>query len=316
MSRIAYVGNFAAPWSTENDYRQAFELLGHEVVGLQEDNVTYSEIRRQAQRADLLLWTGTREVQNFEESLTTLKLCVDAGVKTAAVHLDTFWSVHRGGRPWWLHPMFRMQHVFTADGNYPEKWAALGVNHHWLPAGVRDSVVLDGPAPHQPYVDVAFVGADGRTQGYHPEWPRRRELVDWLEETCVRRGWRFANPGGRHLKIPRERMAEFYGRCRVVVGDSLCPQLDRSRYWSDRPYEATGRGAMLVMPMIVALSQDFQAEMPMYHWDDTSDLEDLIEHYLADEEARSQVAKRCYEVCRNWHGYTRRAAVILDTVGL
>lgn len=314
--RIAYVGNFGPEWSTENDYRLAFEALGCEIICLQEDKATHSEIRRQALNADLLLWTGTwDDAQPLDESLTTFYLCAREGIPTATVHLDTFWPVNRDGRKWWLHPMFRTAHVFTADGDWPGAWEEIGINHHWLPPAVRHTVVQEEFEVRPEFeCDVAFVGSDGR--GYHPEWHYRTWLVDALEEMCKRNRWLFLNPGGRTAKVPRELMGDFYASARVTVGDSLCPKENKAKYWSDRVYEATGRSGLLVMPQIDALDEQFDGQMPTYPWGDWDALEKIIRHYLLHPLDSEEVRSYCYEITKQGHTYVNRAQQILRTVGL
>lgn len=318
--RVAYVGNFGSEYSTENDVRLAFEAEGHEVVALQENIVKYSEVRRQALVSDLLLWTGTWDAaQPLDESITTFKLCADAGVPTATYHLDTFWPIARGGRQWWLAPMFYTGTIFTADGCYPERWDALGKRHVWLPAVVRHTVCDDVAAGRfarraRYRCDVAFTGASMKT--YHDEWPYRGDLLRSLKDMCRRRGWSFRNPGGSEPTITRPHMGDFYASAKVTVGDSLCPLRYDSLYWSDRVYETTGRRGLLIMPEIRALdlSDQFGKRLPQYAWGDWDELEEIVAGFLANDELRSQTAQQCYDVTRERHTYRNRVKTIIAEV--
>lgn len=316
--RIAYCGNFGPPWSTENDYRLAFEKLGHLVVPLQENEVNPRTLRGEAVNSDLLLWTRTWHTISLDDAISTFHACARLGIPTAAVHLDTFWPTSRGGDRWWTHPMFHAATIFTASGDDDDYWARWGKRHVWLPPGVRHTVVEDCATPLEPdprYVcDVAFVGSDGH--GYHEaEWPRRRQLVDWLEAFCRRNGLRFRNPGGREPKVDRADMARFYASAKVTVGDSLCPHREASRYWSDRVPEATGRRGFLTMPHIDVLAKMYPA-MPTYGWGDWQQLEDTIEFALGNDTFRGHVRDACYDVTAAEHTYVHRARTILDTLGL
>lgn len=324
--RIVYVGNFGPPYSTENDVREALGLLGHEVIALQENAASYSEVRRQALTSDLLLWTGTwDEAQPYDETAITMSECYDRGVPTATYHLDTFHGLARGGRQWWRHPMFLAEWVFTADGDHEDEWAQHGVDKHvWLPPGVRDSACYFGDPLIDYRCDVAFVGSSGVLDSYHPEWPYRAELVGELRRMCARRGWSFMNPGGEPDqpnwgKVDRgDDLNRFYATAKVTVGDSLCFAKERSRYWSDRVYEATGRGGLLIMPEIYALNlnDQFDGALPIYLWGDFVGLERTIERMLADPHTRLTVRKDCQAITAERHTYSARMRTLLEVVGL
>lgn len=320
MPTLAFLGNFGPPWSTENDYRLAFEALGWDVIRLQENKTSPAAVRAAALNSDLLLWTGTwDDAQPLDESISTFHACARLGIPTATVHLDTFVPVSRGGRKWWLHPMFSASTVFTASGDDEGYWNMRGIRHVWLPPGVRHTVVENctDSLPVDPrYVcDVAFVGSDGH--GYHEdEWPYRRELVDRLEAMCRRNGWSFRNPGGREPKIERQHMAAFYASAKVTVGDSLCPKREASRYWSDRVPEATGRRGYLIMPFIDELAKTY-GSMPMYEWGNWASLEDEISvGLMLDDEDRGLVTDACYRVTAESGTYVHRAQTILETLGV
>lgn len=312
--RVAYVSNGQPEWSTENDVRLAFEHLGHDVTMLQENKITPEQLRDAALESDLLLWTGTwGDAIPLADALDVFHACAKQGIPTATLHLDTFWVTDRGGRKWWREPMFHTAHVFTADGDHQDEWKALGVNHHWLRPAVRHSAAFIGEARDEYTCDVAFVGSNG--QGYHEDcWTYRKDLVDWLREMCRARGWSFRNPGGDEPKVDRGDMNDFYASAKVTVGDSLCPLKEKSHYWSDRAYEAPGRGGLLIMPMIEALSNDYDRELPMYEWGNWHDLEKRIEAFLASPEERSMTTKACFDIASERHTYVNRVQELLAVV--
>lgn len=314
--RVTYVGNFEPEYSTENDIRKALETMGHEVTCIQEDKTRTLELAG----TDLLLWTSTWDDTPLAHDIDRIRHdCAYHGVTSAAVHLDVFWGTDRSGRPWHTNPMWKLQHAFTADGDHPTEFDLFGVNHHWLPPGVRHDACHLGTYRAEHDCDVAFVGSNG--VGYHEDvWPYRRQLVDQLRSMCARRGWTFRNPGGDDPKIDRDdNMNDFYASAKVTVGDSLCPLREHSRYWSDRVYEATGRGGLLVMPEIDALrwsNDGFGGDMPLYPWGDWEHLEATIEDYLNHPEMRSEVAGDCATTTTHTHTYTHRMQTLLQTLGL
>lgn len=313
---IAYIGNFSSEWTTENDVRKAFEHLGHRVVKLQENRTRLATIYHEAMNSDLLLITSTwDDAIPLDKWLDLLKDMAQDGKPTATLHLDTFWGKRRGGRKWWLNPMFHTAYIFTADGDYQKEWKLYGKNHIWLPPAVRHDAAHFGTFRQEYACDVAFVGSNG--VGYHEDvWPYRKELVQALTEMCRRNGWTFKNPGGDDPKISRgEDMNDFYASAKVTVGDSLCLKRDKSQYWSDRVPEATGRGGFLIMPYIEELNTQGW-KIPSYAWGDYDGLGSQIKYYLAEslERDNNRIANQL--VTASNHTYVNRVQTILKEVGL
>lgn len=318
---VAYVGNFEPEYSTENDVRKAFEFLGHEVITLQENDPTQL-VKLKNYNYDLLLITGTWDTdpEILVEYLNIFKECAERGIPSAALHLDIFWGSDRGERKWWLHPMFKTAYVFTADGDHQKEWKLMGVNHIWLPPGVRHDAAHFGTYRPEYACDVAFVGSNG--VGYHENaWPYRKQLVDKLREICEHHGWLFRNPGGEPEKenwgkVNRnDDMNDFYASAEVTIGDSLCLKKEESHYWSDRVPEATGRGGLLIMPWIDELKTVYP-KMLMYRWGDWEDLEGKIMRLLFDPDERKEIIEDCQRITALHHTYANRAQTILETVGL
>ena len=312
--KIIYIGNFKPQYSTENDVKEGFETIGHEVITVQE-NMPHEYRKILTYDFDMLLITGTWSgIIPLTQWLDIIKECANRGIPTATLHLDTFWSTGRGGRKWWHENMFHTAYIFTADGDYQEKWKLLGKNHIWLPPAVRGSGVYRGKKTEKYNVDIAFVGSNGR--GYHEDvWPYRRQLVDNLREMAKKNGWTFMNPGGDHPKVDRSgELNDFYASAKVCVGDSLCLLKEKSHYWSDRVPESWGRGAFLIMPQIDAIKEQ-GIDQPFYKWGDFENLEAQIKKYLKSEKMReTKISKNLQEVKAS-HTYASRAQTILREVG-
>lgn len=315
---IAYVGNFEPEWSTENDVRKAWEYLGHQVIPLQENNLNFDIL--QSYEYDLLLITGTWDDANpLDRMLDIFKGCADRDIPTCTLHLDTFWGTSRGGRHWWLSPMFHTAYIFTADGDYQEKWRMLGKNHIWLPPAVRHDACFKGQIREEYRCDLALVGSNGI--GYHEDvWPYRRELVEKLKEIADNHSWVFRNPGGEldkpdAGKISRGNdMNDFYASATVTVGDSLCLSREYSKYWSDRAAEGPGRHGFLIMPYIKALDKMYHGKLPMYKWGDWADLEKQIIRWM-DDPLRGIRQDDCAKIAKDEHTYVHRVQKILEMVG-
>src|SRR5690606_35918409 len=163
-------------------------------------------------------------------------------------------------------PMFKVAHVFTADGGHDAEFARDGVNHHWLPPGVNHEEAVDVERDHggwwlppefpEKVCDrlfegrylVGFAGSDG----YHPEWPHRPALVRWLRDTYKDR---FVHLGGSSTpRVTGLALNWAFGRVPVWVGDSCLTRPDFP-YWSDRVPETWGRGGFLVHPRVDAMAE-------------------------------------------------------------
>lgn len=316
MSKIAYIGNFEPKYSTENDVRKAFEYLGHKVICYQENKIFVSQLMKFDY--DLLLITSTWDnALPLNHWLDLIYMCASRNIPTATLHLDTFWGASRGGRKWWLNPMFYTAYIFTADGDYQDKWKLFGKNHIWLPPAVRHDACHFGKFTKEYECDVAFVGSNG--VGYHEaEWPYRKELLSQLREMCKRNNWTFKNPGGDDPKIDRgEDLNDFYASAKVVVGDSLCLKKEDSKYWSDRVPETLGRGGVLIMPQIDALREIYSEEvLPMYEWGNWQNLEDKIIPELYKFAYWAVIPTMAQEQTSKDHTYVNRVQTILKEVGL
>jgi hypothetical protein len=314
--KIAYCGNFiGVPYSTENDVKKAWEALGHEVLALQENQLTVD--RLMAFDFDLFLITSTwDDALPLDQMITFYKECAERNIPTVTLHLDTFWGKSRGGRKWWLNPMFHTAYIFTADGDYQEQWKAFGKNHIWLPPAVRHDAVHFGTFRKEYECDVAFVGSNG--VGYHEDvWPYRKELVDNLRVMCKRNGWSFKNPGGDDPKIDRgEDMNNFYASAKVTVGDSLCLKKEKSHYFSDRVMECWGRGGFLIMPYIEGIEDAtiWPFHQPSYKWDDFEDLESAVKEWLGNEKQRKERVQTNQKDVKENHTYVNRVQKIINYV--
>lgn len=313
--RVAYIGNYRAPWCTEVHIAAEIESLGHEVLRIQEppggsDQRFLNKVAHQAQGTDLLLFTRT---WGLPPAATDLWRHLEAfGTVTASYHLDLYVGLEREGRvegdPFWT-----TQHVFTPDGN-PDSaawFAAHGINHHWSPPAVYSAECATVmPGRHRPEFahDVVFVGS----YGYHPEWPRA-ELIDWLTATY---GDRFRRYGGDTTPGPvrGQDLNDLYASCKVVVGDSCFARPD-TLYVSDRFFETWGRGGFLLHPQVDFLGREVGA-YPAYTPGDWDGLSAAIDFAVDHDEYRRQAAATFGARVAAGHTYRHRLAAAFETMGL
>ncbi len=268
----------------------------------------------------MFLWVRTWE--NYV-TLNDIKGIRAQGIPSVNVHLDLFVGISREATLD-TDPRWRTDFVFTADGD-PKSQAIFeehGINHYWLKAGVFDEgcVMFEPNEDPELQGDVVFVGGG---KGYnHPEWPYRKQLIEFLETI----------PGyakyGHPEKLVRENdLNQLYANAKIVVGDSLNVGFNHPNYWSDRVYETTGRGGFIIHPYIKGLEKDFKLNGPLpvaspaseieivtYEYGDFEGLKKLIEYYLEHPEERKEIQKRGFERTKKDHTYVNRMKEMLDIV--
>lgn len=307
--RIAFLGNFRNPHSTEHHHAQALTDLGHYVFPLQEFQASAEDVLDTASDTDLLVWVHTHRwhTTGLPEALRELR---QRGVPIIAYHLDLW---HGLGRQDDLasDPYFaEVDHFFTVDPGMAD-WLTHNTPTigHYLPAAVSHRECWMAPAP-QLDLQVAFVGS----HNYHPEWPYRNELIARLH---MRYGDDFhLVPGRDGQQVRGTDLNRLYGRTKVVVGDTLCPGFRYPGYWSDRVYETLGRGGMLIHPRVPGLDVEFRDRdhLAFYDYNDWSTLFDLIDHHLRFPADRESIRHRGHAEVHRAHTYLHRWQTILETI--
>jgi len=304
--QVVYIGNFEPSHSTENHVRASLEELGVTVRPVQENRTTWRALDPLVAEADLLLYTRTWGLPDPDQGLRWLARCP---IPTVSYHLDLYAGLPRG-RALRQDPFRCTQHVFTPDGGSADFFREQGVAHHYLKPGVygRECVLL-GPAPHLT-ADVGFVGSEL----YHPEWPYRGRLLQFLRDTW---GPRFAKHGPPQPTVRGETLNRVYASVKVVVGDSLCLDFDHPHYWSDRIYETLGRGGFLVHPYVFGLEEEFtdRQHVVFYRYGDLAMLRDLVEHYLHHPEEREAIRRAGHAHVKASCTYVHRMRELLGVVG-
>lgn len=308
MTRVAWLGNHRAEHGTEAHWRWAFEQVGCDFVPVQQDEVSRREWERIASEADAaaLSTTWGWPLPCTPDTWTRIRA---RGVRTFTAHLDLIFGLDRGGFVADGHPQFcGPEHVWTADGDHDDEWAARGVNHHWLAPAVHEPNARRGQWREQWACDVVFTGS---VENYHPEHPRRRDLI---AAASARYGDGFRLIGGAN-SVRGPELADVYASARVVLGDSLCLLGPHSLYLSDRVPEVAGRGGLLVHPRNRATGQ-FPDAAYWSTWDIDEQLESVdVVLALPDSQVEKRRARAHLETLTH-NTYTARAGDILETIGL
>lgn len=310
--RITFLGNFGVDYSTESHHAKSLESLGHEVIRLQEPKASATAIADEASRSELFVWVHTHgwDTAGIADALRRIR---EAGVPIITYHLDLYMPLPRRWQQYRDDPyMLALDHFFTVD---PKMADWLNTNTptrgHYLPAAVfgEECYISDQPSPHAN--DVVFVGS----RGYHPEWPYRPQLIQWLRDTY---GEQFTHVGGDGDTgtIRGAELNAVYANSKVAVGDTLCPDFDYPGYWSDRVYETLGRGGMIVHPYIDGMEQVFDnaRHLRFYPFGDFDQLEAIINHNLDHDDEREWIRDQGHRYVKANHTYAHRWQQILATV--
>lgn len=311
--RIAFIGNFSSEHSSENYYRKTFESLGHDVIQLQENNTSVSQVLEASLSSDFLFWVHTHHWQFGKQNdvKNMLKRLKEVGKPSVGYHLDLFMGLQRE-RDLKSDPYWNIEHFFTVD-----KLMADHLNKntktkgYFLPAGVPESECLIGTPDHKKYPhEIIFTGS----KGYHREYPYRVELINWLQSTY---GDRFAHYGGGGKETIRgKELNTLYCSAKIVVGDTLCKGFNYPEYLSDRFFEVPGRGGFMIFPYIQGAERHFESneEMVFYEFGDFGDLKGKIDHYLQDHTNREAIRRAGFERAKREHTYRHRIEHIIKTI--
>lgn len=320
--RIVFLGNFGVDYSSENHHKRSLEDLGHEVVALQEGTTGAEHIQHCALGADLFIWVHTHgwptptSHHGALNMVSVLQRLKRVGVPTVTYHLDLWLGLDRQKDLEQDEFYKHIGHFFTVDKLMADWFNAnTEVKGHYLAAGAfGEECYRVEPSQQSTGNDVIFVGS----RGYHPEWPYRPQLVDWLKDTYEDK---FGHYSGEVEALGLRRGAslnQLYADSKIAIGDTLCINFDYPYYFSDRVFETTGRGGFIIHPYIRGLEDYFvnNKEIVFYKFGDFEQLKQLIDYYLTHDEEREAIRKAGFERTKKDHTYKNRWETIIKKVGL
>lgn len=314
MSRITFLGNFSETYSSESHHAKTLEALGHQVIRMQESQVSGAEVLEYALQSDLFVWVHTHLWSTPGMDMgEVLKLLSDSSIPTMTYHLDLWFGLDRQ-KDLETDPFYRQIGHFFATDKLMCDWlnTHTKVKGHYLPAGVYEPEALMLSKGNAAVPEVVFTGS----KGYHHEWPYRPALINWLSDTYQENfGHYSGEQEARGLKRGLE-LNQLLADTKIVVGDSLCLNFDYPYYWSDRVYEIMGRGGFLIMPYIKGLDDTFEdgKHLVYYEFGDFKQLKTLIDYYLEHTSEREYIRRAGHELVANHHTYTQRWKAILKEV--
>lgn len=307
MYKILMVGNFSQAHCSEVHWSATLEDLGCQVTRIQENTIKPHTLPALTVGHDIFLWVRTWAGFVTKSDLYQIK---DMGVPTVSLHLDLYVKLQRSSGLD-TDMFWRTAYVFSADGDpqSAEVFKAKGINHHYLPPGAYKPESVIGTPREEFKQDIIFVGG-GR--GYHPkDWPYRMQLLNHLQTTF---GSRYTKYGYPERTVRNLELNDLYASVKVTVGDSLNPSFNHQKYTSDRLFDATSRGAFLVYPRIAGIEEMLEEDKEVVYYDygNFKELDDKVNYYLQNDEAREKIRMAGFERVKRDHTYHNRLSDMLD----
>lgn len=266
--------------------------------------------------SDLFIWIHTHGWETpGQHRIDILKELKYAGIPTMTYHLDLWLGLKRQN-DLDNDPFYKQIGHFFATDKLMADWfnENTAVKGHFLPAGVFGEECYIHPDYDGTFdYDVIFVGS----KGYHPEYPYRPKLINFLRETY---GDRFLHVGGDGDTgtVRGDALNKIYARSKIAIGDTLNIDFKYPYYSSDRLFESIGRGGFTIYPNIIGLDAYFEdnKEIVFYQHGDLKDLKTKIDYYLEHNEERESIRLAGHERTKSEHTYKHRWATILTELGI
>lgn len=311
--KILFVGNFEVDYSSENHHKKSLEALGHTVTWLQEGKASGEQILDIGLTQDFVVFVHThgwvtpgRPLQEVFQMLNHYNTPV------ITYHLDLWFGLERQ-KDIMDDPFYTSIGHFFATDKLMCDWfnENTKVKGHFIPAGVfhEEVVMMDNDDRITNRNDVIFVGS----KGYHPEYPYRPILVDFLRGTFKDRFLHVGGDGDTGT-IRGLALNATYRNSKVAIGDSLNIGFEYPYYTSDRLFESTGRGGFTIYPRIKGLDEYFEdgKEIVFYEHGNLHDLQKKINYYLEHDDERETIRKAGFERTKKDHTYIKRWETIIE----
>jgi hypothetical protein len=311
MPKVVFVGNFQVAYSTESHMAWVWEnVLGWEVVRLQENQTRTETVVDACKNAQVFQWTSTHG-WNFGGRYSQdqmVEMIRKLRVPSFSYHLDLYWNLNildRRQDRIGVHPSWKLDYFFSTDGG-DHPWRERGVNHVWMPPGVVDYGVYRGDFQQGLASDVGFAGSIG----YHPEFPYRNQLITNVKS-------RYGNRFRAYTGMREKALNNTYASVKCLVGDHCFSTNAKLKYWSDRLPETTGRAGWIVYPRVAGLEGFTANGLDTYEPGNFQDLYAHIDLWLdsSHDAEKEQRRTSLMEYVRHNHTYSVRLRQILETMG-
>ena len=304
--KIGFIGNFEAPYSTENDRKWSLMMLGHDVLKFQENKTSFGDLKKHAKNIDMLVYSHTHgwNIQGLPTAFSNFK---KMGVPTVSIHLDR-WAWLKREKDVGKEATWFTEYYFMADCS-PEAIELYKKNGldlkkvFYLPPGATDRFCYQSaPDPIKFPHEIIFTGS----KGYHKEYPFRPKLVEWLHKTY---GDRFGHYGDDLPVVRGHDLNVLYATAKIVVGDSCFG--GRPYYVSDRYYEVRGRNGFLLHPHVRGVDT---VGVVHYKPENLDSLKSKIDYYLENEMPRERLRNAGFIHVKNNEAHVNRSKIVIERI--
>lgn len=311
--KLVLYGNFNVNFTSETHWANTLESMGHTVKRIQETCMPTDIVLAESLESDALIWVHTHGVNNMGSMTMSdvLKKLKKAKIPTIAYHLDLYMGLDRWKEYEHNAYLRDVEYFFTVDKLMAD-WMIENtkVKAFYIPAGVYEKECVMLPQQMVRY-DIVFTGS----RKYHPEYPYRYQLIDFLRSTYGNMFVHIGNDGEFSCKRGLE-LNQIYRNAKICVGDTLNLNFNYPYYYSDRLFEQPGRGAFQIFPNIKGIEECYKdgKEIVLYEHGNLQDLKQKIDYYLTHSEEREKIRLAGFERTKRDHTYTRRWEYILNKV--
>lgn len=288
--KLAYVAKFGTIPQDEEHVAESFEMLGIEVVRIEEHkscNHIYGRIKE----------TGCTHVlfskfSGAAEGLNLIKTLRKDGIVTFSWLFDLFWGISRETLINSL-PTFATDTVFTTDGG-KHPWRC---NHKCVRQGIyKPHCYMEKGDPK----GIAFVG------GQFSMHEERHRAIDFVKERFPDFTWYGKRDSD---EVRGTKLNTLFANTKILVGDSVYSPY----YWSNRVVETLGRGGFLIHQEVPGLKEEYPY-LVTYKRGDFNDLKEKIEYYLSHEDERMEIVRKNFEWVRDNYTMEKKCKEILSLI--
>jgi len=285
--KIIYLGNFNNPNSNfvEEDIKNAFEQLGHEVIAIPEKDIATLP----KHKGDILLFhkAGVGKYISLDQWISMLNHIT---YKKVMWYFDPINLIQ--GREQFIETMADyIEHGFLVDDTWRRRHKFK--NFYSLKEGI--GTIYQGKIRKEFEYDVAFVG---NAYGY------REDFIKFLSNEYGNKFRAFNN-------VFRQDLADLSVSAKVMVAPDYP---SNEFYWSSRFYLTLGLGGFLVHPDLYGLKEEFEEGRHFAGYKGPKELTATISYYLQNEKARKAIQAEGHKKCLEMATFKHRIEEMLNTI--
>ncbi len=198
-----------------------------------------------------------------------------------------------------------VDHIITTDPGMLSAYRAIGCEDRLVISqwGVNTSIYSAKTVAQD--IDVSFVG--------HAHSDRQASIraieAGGIEVQVFGRGW-----GARGQRLSDGEMIDVFRRSKINLNlglsiESSCRQIKA------RNFEVLAAGGFLITQRVPYLDRYLEDGRDLVMYEHCSEIPQLIERYLSDNESRAAIARRGAARCRREHDWQQRFVEIFDAIG-